>query len=356
MVDLFDDASLNAIGFIANPEVTQSHVAAYTGNNIVPATIPADALILSSDLIDQTVLKRRFEFNIDKLVADYPDTANFTFYIKGRSGTAGQIRGAFVAKTPGAIMNLEGTAGSYIPSVSGGTSVGAATNFNTNVVASANGSYAEADLTTMIQLVYHVATRTITYTTNENTILIDDFDFMSVKYQWVLEGGTVVEGADLDVMVGFENNGTTVDGQYVGYGQGSATIPATASPQGTAYLWWAADSTSNAGSEAVLIGMKKFVTDFPDTSDVIEVGLYAVWFGIPGNGNFTVQLATYKDGTMSISGTDFVNTGGTLVSSNTINRNTSTHNQSHTPATSYKVGSIKYTKSTQSAIIELSAS
>jgi hypothetical protein len=156
-------------------------------------------------------------------------------------------------------------------------------------------------------------------------------------------------------MVGFENTGTAYDGLYVGYGQGSITQPPNANPQGSAYLWWAADNTTNAGDEDVLIGMKQFVADFPNTPDTIEVGLYAVWYQSPTVGDFTVELATYKGGTMSVSGSDFVNTGGTQVSSNTVNCNTQIHNTSHTPSSSYKVGSVKYTKSTQSAIIEINS-
>ena len=350
VVDLYNNTSLNVMGYIDNAEVTDNHIAAYAGQNIVPVgDQPADALILASDFIDQSTLNWRFEFNIAKLLTDYPASTSFAFYIKGRGSEAAPLTGAYVLKAHDSYMTMVNSPGSYIPSVVG-SNFGPAVNFSSNVAAGANGSYAEADLTTIIKLVYDVATKNVTYTTAQGAILVNDFDFMSVKYHWGPSGGT-----DLDIMVGFENTGTAYDGLYVGYGQGPVTQPATANPPGSAYLWWAADNTTSSGDEDVLIGMKQFVADFPDTPDTVEAGLYAVWYQPPITGDFTVELATYKDGTMSISGSDFVNTGGTQVSSNTVNCNTLIHNTSHTPSTSYKVGSIKYTRSTQSAIIEINS-
>ena len=349
VVDLYNNDTLDVIGLINNAEVIESHVAAYTGNNVVPpSSITADALILASDVIPQEVLNWRFEFNIARLSTYYPASATFGFFIKVRASAAGILSGAFGLKTFNAQMDLAGSPGSYIPVTTGGGNFGQKVNFNTEIVGGANGSHAEADLTMAIELTYHVAEATITYVTHVNSIEVNDFDYMTVKYQWVTGDGT-----DLDVMVGFENNHTADDGLYVGYGQPNATVPANASPQSDAYLWWGTDNTSAAGVEAVLIGMEKFVAAFPSSPDVVEVGLYAVWFGPPLSGDFTVALVTYKGGTMSLSGTDFVNTGGTQVSSHTINANTKISNNLHTPANAYKVGSVKYTKSTQSAVIQI---
>ncbi|MDB4922067.1 hypothetical protein [Mucilaginibacter sp.] len=345
VVDLFNNATLNVIGLIDNAEVAYSHVAAYAGVNIIPAGAePANALVLASDFIDQPTLNWRFEFNIAKLLTNYPQSTSFVFYIDGRASAPVAVFGAFILKTFASQMTLIGSAGSYIPSVSG-NNLGSSVSFTSDLVGGADGSHTEADLTMIIKLVYDVASATISYITRKSIPIDSDFDFMTVKYAWD-HGGT-----DLDIMVGFENNGTTDDFIYVGYGQPNATVPANTVPQTDAYLWWGSDNTTIAGNENVLIGINQFVAGHGGLPDVVEVGLYAVWFGQPATGDFTVQLVTYKGGTMSQSGTDFVNTGGTQVSSVTINANTQIHNSLSTPANAYKVGTLKYTRSTATAVI-----
>ncbi|MFI5136254.1 MAG: hypothetical protein ACHQIM_00415, partial [Sphingobacteriales bacterium] len=255
------------------------------------------------------------------------------------------LSGVFSLKTFASQMTLSGSTGSYLPSIIGDT-LGNSTSFTSDLVGGANGSYAEADLTMIIKLVYDVAGNSISYITRSSVAIADDFDFMTVKYQW--DGG----GTDLDIMVGFENNGTTDDGIYVGYGQPNATLPADTVPQTNAYLWWGSDNTTSAGSEDVMVGIKQFVAAHTSLPDVMEVGLYAVWFGTPVTGDFTVELVTWKGGTMSQSGTDFINTAGTQVSSNTINANTLIQSQAqHTPANTYKVGTLQYNRVTLSAVI-----
>jgi len=349
VVDLYDNSTLDVIALISNAEVAGNHTPAYTGNNVAPAaSVTTDALILASDAIAQPVLNWRFEFNIARLLTLYPASDKFVFPVKGRGTSAGSLSGAFVLKTFASQIGLDGSPGSYIPVVTSGSNFGQMVNFSADIQGGANGSHAEADLGTMIELTYHVATATVTYTTNTGQIDIPDFDFMTVRYHWN-EGA----GADLDILAGFENNGTTFDSNYVGFGQPNATVPADTVPQADAYLWWGSDNSSGSGYEDVLIGMKKFTADFPASPDVVEVGLYAVWYGAPVTGDFTVELVTYKGGTMSLSGTDFINTGGAQVSSHTINASTQITNHLHTPGNAYKVGSVKYTKSTQSATIHI---
>lgn len=349
VVDLYNNDTLDVIALISNAEVAGNHTPAYTGNNVVPAaSATADALILASDAIAQPVLNWRFEFNIARLLTLYPASDKFVFPVKGRGTAKGSLSGAFALKTFASQIGLEGSPGSYIPVVTSGSNFGQTVNFSTNISGGANGSHAEADLPVMIELTYHVATATVTYTTNTGQIDIPDFDFMTVRYHWN-EGA----GSDLDILVGFENNETAYDGTYIGYGHPNDTVPAETLPKASAYLWWGSDNNSGSGYEDVLIGMKKFTADFPASPDVVEVGLYAVWYGAPVTGDFTVELVTYKGGSMSLSGTDFINTGGAQVSTHTINANTQISNHLHTPGNAYKVGSVKYTRSTQSATIEI---
>jgi len=165
VVDLFDDSSLNVIGFLDNAEISGNHVAAYTGHNISPATaLPAQAIVLASDLNTPASTKWRFEFNLAKVAAENPATTDLVFYIKGRGAVAGTLAGAFSLKNNDAIMVLTGSAGAYIPSVTGGSNIFTLINFNTTVVSGANGSYAEGDLTNMMRFVYNVPSNTVTRT------------------------------------------------------------------------------------------------------------------------------------------------------------------------------------------------
>lgn len=346
VVDLFSNPELDAIGFINNSEVGVSHVAAFSGNNIIIAGSAAkDAYILASDYNPSTSTNWRFEFNLAKLVADYPGTQSFNLVVKGRSSVAGTLTGAFSARTNDAVMTMQNASGSYMPSITGGSNTVPLTGFSSAIAGGANNSYAENDLTTIISFVYDVPSDMITYTTRDQPIVISDFDYMAVRYHW-LEGS----GSDLDILVGYENNATSEDNLYVGFGQPSATIPVTAATADS-YLWWGTDSTSTTGYEGVLIGIKKFIAAYPASPDIVEIALYAVWWGTPVSGDFTVELVTYKGGTMSLAGTDFVNAGGVQASSNTVSVNTLLKSQGKSPSTSYKVGVVRYSKATNSAVI-----
>lgn len=165
VVDLYYDTSLNVIGLVDNAEVTDNHVPAYTGANTIPAGMPpATVLILASDLVNQTTLKWRFVFNLAQLKTNYPATTDFVFYIKGRSAVAGNLSGSYNLKNEATTMIMPYVPGNYLPSTSGGGQVGQIQSFSVPVVSGANGSYLEADLTTILRFDYSVASNSITYT------------------------------------------------------------------------------------------------------------------------------------------------------------------------------------------------
>lgn len=183
----------------------------------------------------------------------------------------------------------------------------------------------------------------ITITVSDNTVIeVDQFDFMTVRYQW--QQGS---GRDLDIKVGYENNGITADNNYVGFGFFREIPQNVTDPATNAYVWWASDNTDVQGIEGVLIGIKKFIDTFPASPNIIEVGLYAKWYGEAITGNFTVELVTYLGGTMSLSGTDFINTGGTPKPANIINVTIPKLSQ-HS-----KIAVLKYNKTAKKATIEL---
>lgn len=167
IVDLFDDTSLDVIGFIDNADVADSHVAAYTGHNIVPSSATAaQAFILASDVVNMepSRLKWRFQFNIAKLMIDYPDIQNFIFYIKGRSGAARKIDGNYSVRNDSGVMLLSNSAGSYLPSVSGGSNTVPVTDFNADVPGGADDSHNEGSLTVMARFNFNVQTKVLSKT------------------------------------------------------------------------------------------------------------------------------------------------------------------------------------------------
>ena len=187
VVDIYNVNPLDVIAFIDNAEVAENHQAAHTGANIIPASVSAtfakenlildsdftsqaispsvkDALILASDFINQTTLNWRFEFNIGKLVTNYPGTANFVFYIKGRGSVAQAITGTYVTKQYKTNMTLSGSPGTYIPSTDGNDAIITQT-YHTNVVAGRNGDFTESVLTNILKLVYNTASKTVSVTT-----------------------------------------------------------------------------------------------------------------------------------------------------------------------------------------------
>ncbi|RLJ80511.1 hypothetical protein [Pedobacter alluvionis] len=349
VVDLFNDTSLNVIGLIDNPEVTVNHQPVYTGNNFLPVSVIAEnAYMLASDLIPGSATNWRFEFNLAKLITQYPNTTDFVFYIKGRGAADQSLSGAFSLKTKEAKMIMSGGTGSYVPDVVGGNT-NHYTNFTTYVAKGANGSYLEENLRNIIRFNYNFPSDTLTFTAEQ--IIIPDFDYMAVRYHW-LQGA----GKDLDIFVGFEQTGTPFDGMYVGFGGQNRTVPHDTVPPSDAYLWWASDNRGLSGIEAVLIGMKKFVSAQQNSTNIIQVGLYAIWYDPVETGDFSIELVTYKGGTMQLVDTNFVNDGGVQVSNDTIALNTMKHSKSGMLSNYFKLGSLVYNKTTKTATLNINNS
>lgn len=179
----------------------------------------------------------------------------------------------------------------------------------------------------------------------DKVYVFDEFDFLIVRFEWVN-----ANGSDLDIKVKYENNGTPVDGIAVGFGDSNdpsnRTVPVGAAEDSSTLLWWGLDSTGGTGVEAVLVGIKKFITTYPASPNIVEVGLYASWFSSRGNGSFIIGMKTYLGGTISKSGNDFVNAGGTLVNAYSGSANTNLKNYR-------KVAVLKYNKTTRNATLQV---
>lgn len=351
MVDFYNDPSMNLVAMIDTQVFSGYRIPAHQGANIIPSDtlLAEDALVLASDLNQASSTNWRFEFNLAKLIRDNPGTADFAFQIKGRSAHANAVSGAFSLKTRSAKMAMNGSEGTYMPNVIGGADVGSPVNFSAQVSNGADGNYNSDDLPLVISFNYNVPNSLLTYSLIQPPIEVAEFDYLAVRYHWEEGAGT-----DLDILVGYEKTGTEYDGRYVGYGQGNVIIPPSELDGSKGYLWWARDSTGTSGYEGVLVGMNKFLAAYPSLPEVVEVGLYAAWYASVRSGDFSLELITYKGGTMNIQGTDFVNIGGRKISSNLLMMNTKLRvDNSKLPYSYFKIGTLRYNKRTASAVISI---
>jgi len=164
VIDILTNTTINAYAYVNTPGATAVYQQpVYTGQNFLPygSTDAANAWALSSDF-NPPQPTRRFEFNIQKLIANYPAEPTFTFIIAGRDTSASTINGAYVnqsASNSNMIMN--GSSGTYLPSVSG-TELASTSYSGYAVVAGANGTYGIGVGAEIIKFVYNVSAQTIT--------------------------------------------------------------------------------------------------------------------------------------------------------------------------------------------------
>ena len=149
---------------------------------------------------------------------------------------------------------------------------------------------------------------------DEDVLEFAPFDHMVVRFIYTRPD----DGRDLDIMVYLNNTGTVYDGDAVGYNQlpNAFKVPSNSTLDADAYLWWADDDTgvgNGTNVEGVVLGLDNFVTNEIIVGNEVQVHLRTGWFNNRGTGDVTVELQTYLGGTMSKVGTNIVNTGGTLV-------------------------------------------
>lgn len=205
---------------------------------------------------------------------------------------------------------------------------------------------------------------TTAYCLQTPVISLADFDFMVIRYVWATGAGI-----DLDSFTGFEGTGTIYDGvlgsrqNWVGYNQnpdpstgatgtGSRVIPYGSSAP---YLNWGTDNVTGSGVEAILVDIKKFKTDFPATPNPISVKMNAVWYNTLQSGDITVEVTTYKGGTMSLDAANhnFINSGGVLVNTISSPYNVGIQSTASLITNSKSVARMDYDKTTNMATLTL---
>lgn len=143
--------------------------------------------------------------------------------------------------------------------------------------------------------------------TNETPL--QEFDYAVIRYIWDSNGGE-----DLDTRTRVINPARNTD---VGWGRASVDGE---------YLHWNGDNTGS-GVESVLLNLNALTNDYAD--QVFQIALRSYWFRTKVTGDFKIQFESYKGGTMQPNGFDFINIGGELVQSITLNTNVQMQNNSN---------------------------
>lgn len=138
----------------------------------------------------------------------------------------------------------------------------------------------------------------------DSPVSIEDFDFAVIRYIWTAE-----QGKDLDTRTYIKDPDRK-----------SGTVGWSRLSNDETYLRWGGDNTAN-GVECILLDIKQFGVDFP-AENIVTISCNAFWYSVRETGDLAIQFETYKGGTMTQSGYDFVNSGGTLKQSVTIQTNT----------------------------------
>lgn len=190
---------------------------------------------------------------------------------------------------------------------------------------------------------YELVTKT--YVSNTGGIRIGDVDFITFRYLWEASSGR-----DLDTMTETLNsNIPAIDNKAVGWagpGNSDATVREV--------LKWGGDNTGS-GKECVWVSVRdlreKYYATLPDETFFMA---YATWFGSRGNGKCSFELVGYKGGTMTQSGYNFINNGGTVVYQNTYDFTCNTSKGASSYKTSYeKVARITYNKLTNDVYMSI---
>lgn len=135
------------------------------------------------------------------------------------------------------------------------------------------------------------------HSVEENTIVLDPFDYMIVTYQYDNSLGS----RDLDSATTFQNTGTVEDNKFVGCGQSAGYItPANTNTINNAYLFQAGDDVQNGLGESIVINFKALELATISLNNDVRVELYAGWCQPPFSMAANVSVTTYTGGIMSI--------------------------------------------------------
>lgn len=182
----------------------------------------------------------------------------------------------------------------------------------------------------------------IEVTQAKNIIKIPPFDYLTFRYYW-----TENDGRDLDTSTGFTNTGIVfedgkkLDELPVGFGMAGNN-----NADAQRFVVFGGDNMQS-GNEAVYITMNSISEYWDNIPDILNIDVYANWWGERKNGNCRFELTAYEGGAMVQDGYNFNNVGGTkiMITEATVNvRTQGTSMQNDYKNKYYKIGTIFYDK------------
>jgi hypothetical protein len=147
------------------------------------------------------------------------------------------------------------------------------------------------------------------------TTTLSTFDYMVVRYKWALGAGN-----DFDTFTGIINTGTELDNKYMGFGHTYKKLPSSVTHSKDSYIMWGGDNRTTRGVESCLVNFSNIIKNY-SSLNTIQLRMAGAWFSSIGTGNIDIEVTTYRGGTMSQLGFDFVNTDGDQVQQLTFSRN-----------------------------------
>lgn len=171
-VDFGGSTSYDLCMYIDTPGVSETgQIVARDGLNFFPLATPAAYCnMLASDNFNSSGITRRFEGNIGKLEADYPDAGaipTFIFKIRGRAATAvpaAAVRYVKKGADQGNMTMTEATPGVHIPSVSSPSNNGIV-DTTTHVAGGGDGTIGVGIGSVALTFTYTRATKALVVTT-----------------------------------------------------------------------------------------------------------------------------------------------------------------------------------------------
>lgn len=133
--------------------------------------------------------------------------------------------------------------------------------------------------------------------------VVVDADYLVIRYVFGPE-----DGRDLDTRTRVVTP-LLAPVNYMGWYR-DAWVSRPGGVLGSLYCQWGGDNTGT-GVESVLIDVREFAAEFPESTLSIETR--AFWFGERLRGNCDLTVDVYKGGVMSLANYEFVNLGGELV-------------------------------------------
>lgn len=165
VVDIDSVSSLNACGYIDTIGVAETGIAYRGFNFYLPTDDAKNAYVLASDVINtNNSLKWRFQFNIAKLLIQYPLIDVFKVEVRGRSSSPVTVRGRYSIKGPEGYMAMSGILGRYIPTVINAGNLGIFS-FTSKAPGGANGTFDRIVGAPIISITYNRITKAIQITT-----------------------------------------------------------------------------------------------------------------------------------------------------------------------------------------------